>query len=300
MGIKKALLLVMSACTCLAVSRVTGTDPDYRDVMYGDHRRNVLDLWLAKTDEAAPLVLFFHGGGFRSGDKSMIDPRLVKSCLESGVSVAAVNYRFYHHAPFPAQMHDAARAVQFLRYKSQEYNLDPGRFAATGGSAGGGISLWLAFHDDLKDKENEDPVKRFSSRILTAAVLNAQCSYDPRWIKENIGGQAHNHPALKPFFGITDGELDSEKAYKLYEEASPITHLSKDDPDVYMYFVGKDKPSNKPGAGIHSEIFGYKLREKMKQAGLKCYVSVGAGGNKYIDFLIAKLTGKEFEHADEK
>jgi len=47
-------------------------------------------------------------------------------------------------------MHDCARAIQFLRSKAARWNIDPKRIAATGGSAGAGISLWLGFHDDLE------------------------------------------------------------------------------------------------------------------------------------------------------
>ncbi len=39
--------------------------PDEENVKYGPHERNVLDLWMAKSDKPAPLVLFIHGGGFR-------------------------------------------------------------------------------------------------------------------------------------------------------------------------------------------------------------------------------------------
>jgi acetyl esterase/lipase len=61
---------------------------------YGEHERNILDLWLAKADEPTPLVIFYHGGGFYAGDKrrSMPVPLLLK-LLEAGISVAGVNYR---------------------------------------------------------------------------------------------------------------------------------------------------------------------------------------------------------------
>jgi acetyl esterase/lipase len=59
-------------------------------------------------------------------------------------------------------MHDGARAVQYLRSRAKEWNLDPARVAATGGSAGAGISLWLAFHADLADPKSKDPVARQS------------------------------------------------------------------------------------------------------------------------------------------
>src|SRR4030095_4247082 len=131
--------------------------PDLVNEKYGTNERNVLDLWKAKSDKPTPLVIFIHGGGFRMGSKDQVPAPLIQKLLEAGISVASINYRLTDVAPYPAQMRDGARAVQYLRLKAKEFNLDPQTFAATGGSAGAGISLWLAFHNDLADKKAEDP-----------------------------------------------------------------------------------------------------------------------------------------------
>jgi acetyl esterase/lipase len=249
--------------------------PDVRDARYGPHERNVLDLWQAKSDRPAPLVVFIHGGGFRGGDKSNLAPALLRRCLEAGLSVAAINYRLSQHAPFPAPMRDGARAVQFLRAKAAGWNLDPKRFAATGGSAGAGISLWVAFHDDLADPDSADPVARQSTRLSCAAVQGAQSSYDPRWIKKTIGGRAHEHPALVPFYGLKPDELDTPKAHKLYEEASPINYATADDPPVFLFYAepkGPLPPDARPGQGIHHPKFGEALKERLDALKVECAV----------------------------
>jgi len=97
--------------------------------------------------------------------------------------VAAANYRLTDTAPYPAQMHDCARALQFLRSTRRSTTSIHAR-GATGGSAGAGISEWLAFHDDLADPDNEDEVLRQSTRISCAVVYAAQSSYDPRFHRE--------------------------------------------------------------------------------------------------------------------
>ena len=79
-------------------------EPDFSDIKYGPHERNVFDLWLAKNEQPTPLVIYYHGGGFRQGDKSGINPELLKKLLEASISVAAANYRLSSTAPFPAQM----------------------------------------------------------------------------------------------------------------------------------------------------------------------------------------------------
>jgi acetyl esterase/lipase len=276
-------VVALAACAVLltggrALAQPAKPDPDVKDAKYGPHERNVIDLWKAKSDGPTPLVVYIHGGGFRAGDKSTLDPDLLARCLDAGISVAAINYRLSQHAPFPAPMLDGGRAVQFIRSKAKEWNIDKTRVAATGGSAGAGISLWLAFRDDLADPRSDDPVARESTRLSCAAVLGAQASYDPRWIKEKIGGKAHEHPALAPFYGLKADELDTPKAHKLYEEASPINYVSKDDPPVYLFYNEPKGPlpaDAQPGQGIHHPKFGEALKEKLDPLKVECVLRHG-------------------------
>lgn len=247
--------------------------PDVADIKYGPHERNVLDLWKASSDSPTPLLVFIHGGGFRAGDKSQLAAALLTRCLESKISVASINYRLSQQAAFPAPMLDSARAIQFLRSKAKEWNLDKTRIAASGGSAGAGISLWLGFHDDLADPKNDDPVLRESTRLTCMGVMGAQSSYDPRFIQKIIGGRAHEHPALTPFYGLKEDELDSPKAHKLYEEASAINYVTKDDPPVFMFYNEPKGPlpdDARPGEGIHHPNFGIALKEKLDPLGIEC------------------------------
>jgi acetyl esterase/lipase len=284
-----AIALALGGTVFAQQGRQEKPAPDVKEEKYGSHERNVFDLWKAKSESPTPLVIFIHGGGFRAGSKEGVSAGLISGCLAKGISVASINYRLSQHAIFPAPFHDSARCVQFLRSKAKEYNLNPERFAATGGSAGAGISLWLAFHDDLADAKSEDPVSRQSTRLTCALGTQAQCSYDPRWIKENVGGRAHEHPALGQLFGVTGDTLTAEKAFKLFEEGSPITHLTKDDVPVMVTYNGSDEPNDKPGGGIHSQKFGQALKKAMEAVGLSCEVKVGRDGGNAVDFFAKHL-----------
>jgi acetyl esterase len=252
--------------------------PDFVGVRYGPHERNVLDLWAAKpsagSGDCRPVVVFFHGGGFRSGDKSSVPAWLVTRCLEAGISVASANYRLSQTAPFPAPMLDGARAIQFMRFNAKELGIDPTRIAACGSSAGAGIALWVGFHDDLADPRSDDPIARQSSRVSCLGVDGAQTSYDPRFIKSLIGGRAHEHPALRSFYGITsDADLDSPRAHKLYEDASPLNYVSADDPPVILFYAEPKGPlpaDAKPGQGIHHPRFGEALKAKLDPLKVDC------------------------------
>ena len=164
---------------CAQDAERKGTPPTLENVAYGPYERNVLDFWRAESDAPAPVLIFIHGGGFASGNKRRVRGNVVvETCLEKGVSFAAINYRFKNTAPIQDILRDAARAVQFIRYNAEGWHVDPERIASYGGSAGAGTSMWLAFHDDLADPDSEDPVLRQSSRIVAAGSLNGQFSYD--------------------------------------------------------------------------------------------------------------------------
>jgi acetyl esterase len=137
--------------------------PELADVKYGPHERNVLDLWKAKSDTPAPLVVFIHGGGFHAGGKEAVPPPLVRGLRAAGVSVMSVNYRLSPGVAFPAHYTDYARAIPFARSRAGDWNLDPKRVAAVGGSAGAGTSLWIGFHADLADPKTW-PTRRATTR----------------------------------------------------------------------------------------------------------------------------------------
>jgi acetyl esterase/lipase len=285
-----------------AQPRVKPPAPTHRDVKYGPHERNVLDFWQAKSDEPAPVLVSIHGGGFLGGDKS-VQPQLLKECLDAGISVAAITYRFSNQAIAPASFQDGARAVQFLRAQAKDWNIDPKRLAATGGSAGAGISLWLGFHDDMADPKSDDPVLRQSTRLSCMAVFDGQTSYDPRFIRKMFPEKdVYKHGALARLFDVDLNKLDDLPAekYKLFEEVSAITHVTKDDPPALLIYSRRlDAEVTNQGVGIHHALFGQVLKEKMDGMKVPCEFVAGGkrlgGGTptKVIEFLKEHLGVKE-------
>lgn len=272
--------MTVTALTLLAVlAQARGGEskpvPDVSNAKYGTHERHVLDLWKAKSDRPTPVVICIHAGGFSRGSKDQLSASLLRACLEAGISVVAINYRLLPEGRFPAPMRDGARAVQYLRSKATEWNLDPTRMAATGGSAGGGISLWLAFHDDLADPRSSDPVSRQSTRLSCVVATSAQTSYDPVWVREHVGGRTHENGSLYSLLGLRKEELETEKGRSIAREASPIMHVTRDDPPALLLYGGNDEPSDVPGKGIHSRKFGDALQAEMQRLGLTCEVRTG-------------------------
>jgi len=266
------------------------------DVPYGDHPRQVLDFYPANSEKPTPVVFYIHGGGWQGGDKKT-NPKVYN---ENGISVVAINYRYVRNAvadgvkpPVKAPLEDAARALQFVRSKAKEWNLDKERVGATGGSAGGCSSLWLAFHDDMADPDSEDPIARESTRLHCAAVNGAQVSLDPKELREWMPNYRYGAHA----FGLPNLDKvmeNREMVLPWIKEYSPIEHVSKDDPPIAMFYGGEEPVvGSSPKDPTHSGVMGIKLRERLEDAGVEVVlVHPGRKHKQYrnaADFLIDKL-----------
>jgi acetyl esterase/lipase len=255
--------------------------PSAANVAYGKHERQVLDFWQAKSDKPTPLVLYIHGGGWQNGDKKSLRGADIKQFLDAGISVATINYRYVKNGveqkiepPVKAPLEDAARALQFIRSKSKEWNFDKKRVGATGGSAGACSSLWLAFHDDMADAKSDDPVARESTRLYCAAVNGAQTSLDPKELREWLPNYTYGAHAfgLKDFQTLYDKR---ESVLKWIKEYSPIEHATKDDPPIALFYTGVKgaKPGEIHPDPTHSPVMGMKLAEKLKELGVDVVLS---------------------------
>lgn len=259
--------------------------PTLADVPYGPHPKHVLHFWKSPTASAehpAPVVFFIHGGGWRSNHRLSKLAAFLPDLLEAGLSVVSVEYRFIQEAvadgiepPVKAPMHDAARALQFVRSKAAEWEIDKDRIAACGSSAGACTSLWLAFHDDLADPASPDPVARESTRPCAAAVIGAQTTLDPDQMRawtpnSHYGGHA---------FGILDKIRSREELFAAFlaargeilpwiAEYSPYALVTADDPPVYLLYNNAPALGKEAKDPTHSANFGAKLAERLTEAGV--------------------------------
>lgn len=294
-----ALTITLLACTrtLFAAEDAKPLAPTYANVSYGPHERNVLDFWEAKGEGPRPLLVYIHGGGWIGGDKQQ-KPEVIRPFLDKGISYAAINYRLTGQAPLPAPVHDAARAIQFLRTKAAEWNIRTDRIALTGGSAGACTSMWLLLHDDLADPQAKDPVLRESTRVCAAAVAAGQTSIDPKVIEGWLGPNVLQHRMINMAVGepTIEGALANyDKHHDLYVEFSPYNHLDGNDPPLLMTYPGDmTLPSKNAGHGIHHPVYGVKLKEKADAAGQECHLLIPGHSklDKYAsanEFLLDKL-----------
>lgn len=284
------------AATPAATPRPQIPPPTVADFKYGSHPKQVLDFYKAESDKPTPLVFYIHGGGWTHGEKQ---PVSVANYLKAGISVVSIQYRFTSDAvaegqwpPVEWPLHDAARALQTVRSKAKEWNIDKTRIGATGGSAGACSSLWLAFHNDMADPKSSDPIAHESTRLLCAAVNVPQTTLDPQQMKDWTPNSKYGGHAFG-FLNFAEFLAGREKVMPWIKEYSPYEHVSSDDPSIYMSFptapaIGQDQKDP-----THTANFGVKLQEHCKEKGVACEVVYPGAPDvkhpKIEDFLIETL-----------
>lgn len=279
-------------------TKAAGITPTFADVAYGAHERNKLDFWQARSSAPTPVVVFIHGGGFVAGDKSSWrNSPLLTQLLEKGVSCAAINYPYRTSVPVQDILRHSARAVQFIRSKSGEWNLDKNRIAAQGGSAGAGTSLWLATRDDLADPAAADPVLRESSRVCACVLMATQATYDiTRW--ESFLGPAKPEWQRNPndgalFYGLQKlSDLETPAGKKALAECDMLAWISKDDGPVLCSVNQPDGPIKDRGHWLHHPKHAEEIKKFCDACAVSCTIlraDKQAAGNPTLEFLLAQL-----------
>lgn len=218
-----------------------------------------------------------------------------KKLAAAGVSYASIQYKFQSKDhPLPEVLRGIARAVQFLRHRAGEWNLDKTRFGAFGGSAGAAASSYLGMRDDLADPAHADPVLRESTRLRAVWAISVAPTmdvwewpkYNPLFTEKMIGPWIHKWG----YDADTDPNDSSVLAWR--RELRFSQHASADDPPLIIYNAHfADNVAHNPraskalyeiakAAGIDVTIF---LREELNNL---------ESAPDMFDWLIGHLTGK--------
>ncbi|MEX2288196.1 MAG: alpha/beta hydrolase [Planctomycetaceae bacterium] len=234
------MILLAASLWVLNVSLDAAEITIEKDVVYGKGGDVDLKLDLARPtqgDGPFPAIVFVHGGGWLGGSRETHE-KDIKHAAELSYVAVTITYRLTDpdekgkpRTPFPAQIEDAKCAVRWLRANAKMYHIDPNRIGAGGGSAGGHLSLLLGTTDEKAGLEGSGGHADQSSRVQ--AVVNYFGPTDlVRAHATSVGGQ-------KYFETLTGGT--PETAAAVYAAASPVTHLSKDDPPMLTLHGSEDK-----------------------------------------------------------
>ena len=194
------------------------------DIEYGTggQRKLQLDLYLPKgRTKVGPAIIFIHGGAWKMGKRGDMKFYCLKFA-EKGYVTATVTYRLLDEAPFPAAVQDVKCAIRWLRANAAQYKVDPKRIAVSGNSAGGHLSM-MAGYSDEPSLEGSGGNNGVSSRFC--AVVNF---YGPTDLTTDY---AKKQQDAQNFLGGKTFE-EAPDAYKL---ASPLYHLTKDDPPTLIF-----------------------------------------------------------------
>lgn len=202
-----------------------------------------MTLFVPRTKEKKPAVLYFPGGGFTSADhEKFLEMRY--ALARAGYAVAACEYRAVPNK-FPALLEDAKAAVRWMRAHASEFGVDADRIGLLGDSAGGYVVQMAGATNGEKNWDVGD-FKEVSSDVQ--AVVSIYGISDLTTIGEGIGNEnVHasaavtealllNGPAFKDFAGASVN-ADPQKA----KAASPIGHVDGTEPPFLLMHGSGDK-----------------------------------------------------------
>ena len=194
-----------------------------------------LDVYLPDHGNRWPVLVWFHGGGLKAGDKrgtpsDGVKPELMATSLaKAGVVVVCPNYRFSPKAKFPAYLNDAAAAVAWAKQNLAEHGADVDRLFIGGHSAGGWITFMLGLDEQF--------LKTQGVELSDIAGLVP------------VSGQTVTHSTVRSEKGLGRFTI-------VADVAAPLYHIRKDSPPMLVIFADDDMT----GRADENELFVEMIR----------------------------------------
>ena len=241
-----------------------------RDVKYGHGGDSALRMDILHSRRPAPhprpVFVWIHGGGWRVGDKR--SGRSWRALMaRNGYFCVSIDYRLTDEAVFPAQIEDCKCAIRFLRAHADRFGIAPDRIGVAGESAGGHLAALLAASGGAAELEGKGGWPGVSSRV------QAVCDF---FGPADLSAMPHlRHPLLtwrrvEPTVGLLGGL--PEKRPRAAKRASPITHVSPDDPPILIIHGQED-----PAVPYQQSV---RLKEALDRAGVPAtLVGIPAAGH---------------------
>ncbi len=267
-----------------------------KDIAYDNKDRTQFDIWLPNSNTPTGLVIYVHGGGFTSGDKDFVYavqsggawdfPSDIRFLLQNNIAFATIRYTLLSPTEetqgIKKPMADVRRALQYIRHRASEFNIDKNRIILAGNSAGAGTSLWIAFNNDFADAQNNDPVLRESSRVKGVVARETQSSYniEERWVNnvfvdynltwsEILANETGN---IRKIYGVSSTAQYESAAIDAYRaEVDMLSLMSADDPEIWINNTLRDvvHPYSAPEISSHHAFHARELKKRADAVGVK-------------------------------
>lgn len=266
-----------------------------KDIAYDKKERTQLDIWLPGSNTPTGLVIYVHGGGFSSGDKDLVYavqaggawdfPTDIKYLLQNNIAFATIRYTLLSPTGetegIKKSMADVRRALQYIRHRASDFNIDKSKIILAGNSAGAGTSLWIAFNNDFADAQNNDPVLRESCRVIGVVARETQSSYniEDRWVNDvfidyNLTWSeilAKETGNIRKIYGVSSvAEYESASIGTYRAEVDMLALLTADDPEIWLNNTRRDvaHPFSAPDIPSHHAFHVRELKERADAVGV--------------------------------
>ena len=269
-----------------------------KDIAYDSKDRTQFDIWLPTSNSPTGLVIYVHGGGFTSGDKDFVYtvqsggawdfPADIRFLLQNNIAFATIRYTLLSPTGetqgVKKSMADVRRALQYIRSRSNDFNIDKSKIILAGNSAGAGTSLWIAFNNDFADVQNSDLVLRESTRVKGVVARETQSSYniEERWVNNIFVDYgltwsqifANETGNIQKIYGVSSNAQYESAAIDTYRaEVDMLSLLSSDDPEIWINNTLRDvvNPYNpfNPDIPSHHAFHARELKKKADAVGVK-------------------------------
>ena len=201
---------------------------DEYGIVYQSYRERQLRLdifYPNKSSKIYPAVLMIHGGGWKSGDRSLLVPMAQRLATE-GFVTAAIEYRLSLETGYPSAVFDIKAAIRWLRANSKKYLNDTNKIAVLGTSAGGNLAALVGVTNGMKKFEQLTYNQNFSSDVQAIVDIDGILDFtDP-------AESGKDSDVTKP----SVGKLWLGYTYKnnpaIWIEASPLTYVNEKTPPI--------------------------------------------------------------------
>lgn len=193
------------------------------------HPKHRLDIYRPKGKKRYPVIVFFHGGYWTSGDKDYYQAftglyaNVGVALARNGVGVVIANYRLAPAVKYEQIIGDAVAAVAWTQKHIEGYDGDPSSLFIMGHSAGGQMAAYLAA-DASKLKEANVPQMHIKGYVALSAI------YDLADMAK-ANDRSFNESVTTPVFGAGPDALT---------RWSPVAHFRLGTPPILMLTAEKD------------------------------------------------------------
>jgi acetyl esterase/lipase len=225
------LVFLLFAGLQLAAQNDTIVD---KNILYGGEadKKLALDIYKLKEQKSPDLIVWIHGGAWRSGSKE--NPPL--GLLGYGYALASIDFSLSTAKIFPAQVHEIKAAVRFLRANANKYGFQSGKIIIWGSSSGGHLAALVATTNNHKELDGD-----IGNYISTSSSVQGCIDYFGPTNFLTILNQSTPHglnvrlPALAILLG-----KPVEQAATLAKLASPVFHVDAADPPMFIVHGEQD------------------------------------------------------------